>query len=64
MTDCDNHKSLHGRWLTAKAGFLSIPAALITYVSLVTSLSLSESPFSDLEKESQDTPHHRTTVSN
>lgn len=56
MTDCDNPKSLQGRWLTEKAGFLSIPAALITYVSLVTSLSLSESPFSDLEKSPRTLP--------
>lgn len=36
------------------------PAPLTNYVSLVKSLSLSESPFSHLENEAKDTPHYRT----
>lgn len=56
MTECDNPKSLQGGWLTVRAGFLRIPADFVTYVSLVISLSLSESPFPYLEKESKDTP--------
>lgn len=65
MTDCDKAKSLHGGWLAIRrAGALSGPAPLTSYVSLVKLPPLSESPFSYLENESKDTPHHRTIGSN
>lgn len=45
MTDCDNPKSWQGGWLATRAGVLSTPAPLTSYVSLVKSPSLSESHF-------------------
>lgn len=64
MIGYGNPKFLQGGWLATRAGVLSTPAPLTSYVYLVKSLSFSESLFSYLENESKDTLHHRTVISN